>query len=164
MKTNWRGTSAIENQISQSLSFGSSKCEYKFKKDGRLLIKIKLMQASLSRWGSAGDTEGTIEIEGTYTIENGKISSTVENSGVKTDLTCFAVDNYTAAPKGVSPERNWESDFDARSAYSVPYTTSEGGNPLRVFLLNNRYLWDWDNETITLSDGQLTIGDNLVCR
>ena len=139
--------------------YESVDCTYKFKKNGDLIIKISGIR-NLDNGRSNPDQyhllQGVVEIKGKYSIEDGKISSIVENDGVKT----YASDS--------------KSNYGSLLSDSVSYIVKAFGtednnskrmeNELRKRLLDYRFLWDWNKEPITITKKELVIGDKLRCK
>lgn len=123
-------------------------CTYKFKKNGVMIIKIK-GQTFLSHSSQYGVhfRSGSIKIKGHYEITDGKISSIVVND----DVESFADEYY---------QPRVENGMISQDAYYKKYKSLH----LRKILLDYRFLWDWDNEPITITKEELVIGDKLKCK
>jgi hypothetical protein len=153
----WKPLPEVSNGFSSV--YESVDCSYNFKKNGELIIKIKGLR-NLDKGYAIPEKkhllQGEVEIKGKYVIQDGKISSFVENEGVKT----YASDSKS----------NYGSLMTDSVSYIVKTFREEDRNSkrleneLRRRLLDTRYLWDWDNEPITITKEELVIGEKLKCR
>ena len=153
----WKPLPEVSNGFSSV--YESVDCSYNFKKNGELIIKIKGSR-NLDKGYAIPEKkhllQGVVEIKGKYVIQDGKISSFVENEGVKT----YASDSKS----------NYGSLMTDSVSYIVKTFREEDRNSkrleneLRRRLLDTRYLWDWDNEPIAITKEELVIGEKLKCR
>ena len=146
-----------EKEVVKTLqtSYEDLYCTYKFKKNGVMIIKIK-GQTFLSHSILYGVRfrSGSIKIKGHYEITDGKISSIVVND----DVECFA-DEYNPPIDEKYPPSLSVTQNELESNYKMKKSTH-----LRKKLLVYRFLWDWDNEPITITKEELVIGDKLKCK
>jgi len=97
---------------------------------------------------------GYIYIKGKYTICDGKISSIVKNEGVET----YAVESQDYHWKTETPPSESVSEISREESYGMARSRI-----LRKRLLDYRFLWDWDEETFSVTGKELKIGERLVC-
>ena len=136
------------------IGFDDVSCIYRFKKNGTLIIKIEgdtyVNHGSVSRKANHHQ-RGCIYIRGTYIVCDGKISSHIRNEDVET----FAVEsqNIFMEENGKTPPSAFVSEIKKENAYG-----KGRARILRSKLMDYRFLWDWDEEIISVKNGELIIG------
>ncbi|MCR5362022.1 MAG: hypothetical protein K6E73_08435 [Bacteroidales bacterium] len=152
----WHCTKEVTEQV--EMGYNNLYCTYKFRKNGDLTIKIE-GEEKFDHSSTSHDRDhirrGIIRIKGKYTVNEGKISSFVENNDVETYAEEYnpqlEISNVTTASNFVGQNIR-ESDYRLKkSSY------------LRKKLLDYRFLWDWDEEPYTVTGKELKIGERLVC-
>ncbi len=151
----WHCPKEVTKQV--EMGYEELSCVYKFKKSGRLIIKIEGVTAVRHGLYSSHfnhQRRGYICIKGKYTISDGKISSIVENEGVET----YAVESQNYDWKAETPASESASEISREDSYG-----NARSRILRKRLLVYRFLWDWDEEPYSVTDKELKIGEQLVC-
>ena len=150
-----------DKEVAKTLQMGYEDlyCTYKFKKNGAMVIKIKgesVLEYSQSDHEDGCIRRGSIKIKGHYEIKDGKISSIVVND----DVECFADEyNRPLEEYGINSASLFEYQNYSESSYK-----KQKSRHLRKRLLDYRFLWDWDNEPITITEKELVIGNKLRCK
>gem|GEM_PF-1046186 len=151
----WHCTKEVTEQV--EMGYEKLSCSYKFKKNGKLIIKIEGETAiSHGLYSSHFNHQrrGYIYIKGKYTICDGKISSIVKNEGVET----YAVESQDYHWKTETPPSESVSEISREESYGMARSRI-----LRKRLLDYHFLWDWDEEPYTVTGKELKIGERLVC-
>lgn len=152
----WHCPKEVTTQL--NLGYEDLQCTYKFKRNGSFVLKITgETLVNLGKYTNKHNhfRRGYIVLKGQYKIENGLISSIVENK----DIECFAdeTEDYIydtdRTPASLYVMRNNNQDSYKKSKALL----------LRKSLLEYRFLWDWDNESVKVSDKEISIGDTLIC-
>lgn len=153
----WEALPEVCNQF--STVYESVDCSYKFKKNGDLIIKIKGLR-NLDKGYDISEKkhllQGVVEIKGKYAIQDGKISSSVENECVKTYASDSKSNYGSLLTDSVS--------FIVKTFHQEDLNSKRMENELRQKLLDCRFFWDWDNEPIFITEKELVIGDKLKCK
>ena len=133
-------------------------CTYKFKKNGTLIIKIDGETMINHSSNTIHKKVGTVRIKGKYKLDNGRITSFVNEKGVEAAALVILDDKYLFEGR------------DALATYinNVYSSQKKYANTMEHKLLSklkeHRYLWDWNNEPITITKKELIIGDKLRCK
>ena len=133
-------------------------CTYKFKKNGTLIIKFNGERTVDHSTTSIHTKIGTFRIKGKYELNDGKISSIIKNEDVDVGATEIYY-SRTLFEQGKNSASFMHSVNSSRVSYSKRMERK-----LRIRLINNRFLWDWDNEPITITKRELVIGEKLKCK
>lgn len=155
------GKWTCEKEVVKTLQMGYDDlyCTYKFKKNGVMIIKIKgqtVFDHDPYNYERDHIRSGSIKIKGHYEVKEGKISSIVVND----DVECFADEyNPPREENGMKAGPMFVGDISREANYKKNKSLH-----LRKKLLDYRFLWDWDNEPITITKEELVIGDKLKCR
>lgn len=152
----WQCPQAVTSQL--NLGFEDVLCEYKFKKNGTFVLKISgetLMKNGKYTHDYNHLRRGLIVVKGLYKIEDGLITSTVENE----DVECFAEETEDYID---DTDRTPASLYVARNNKEASYKKNKS-SLLRQSLLEYRFLWDWDHEPVVINTEEMSVGDQLKC-
>ncbi len=153
----WHSSKEVTEQV--KMGYDRLSCSYKFKKSGKLIIKIEgeeTFDHSMNHIDQNYVRRGIIRIKGTYSIHDGKITSVVKEDGIE----CYATE-YT--PPVEENNVNTASVFAGRDWRAANYQDTYPVI-LRAKLRDYSFLWNWDEEPYTVTGKELKIGERLVCK
>ena len=148
-------------QVTQTLKMGYDDvyCTYKFKKNGKMIIKIEgQSKTDYSPYSFDEDhyRNGKIVIKGSYKVQDGKITSIVNKEAIQ----CYADEiNPPVEESSINVASLSAGQASHESSYRNTYPVI-----LRAKMRDYNFLWDWKDAPIEQAGNQLKIGDKLVLR
>ena len=155
------GKWSCTKQVTQTLKLGFEDvfCTYKFKKNGKMIIKIQgQSKTDYDPYSYDRDhyRRGKIVIKGVYSMHDGKISSNVK----KEDIKCYA--NEINPP--IEESSLNEASLSAGQAHNEAHYQSTYPVILRAKMRDYSFLWDWKDVPIEQLGKKLKIGDKLILK
>ena len=151
----WRCTKESIAQI--HMRFDYVTCTYRFKKNGKMIIKIKGdTYVSHKQYTTKYDhhRRGTLVIKGSYSIQDGKITSIV----AKEDIEASAID-YCDHSLENDRASVANSDFAAENRSGIIMERAMSSQ-----IMTKPEFWNWDQVPITISNNEVKIGEAVVLK